>query len=56
MNYTQIASLVGAVLAVVIGGLGIFFTWFTPADGLGLVFAGLAILGVHIGGTTASNT
>lgn len=56
MNYTQIASLAGAVLAVLIGGIGIFLNWFTPADGLGLVFAGLAILGVHIGGTASSNS
>ena len=56
MSTTQIMSLTGAILAVLIGGIGMFFNWFTPADGLGLVFAGLAILGVHIGGTTSSNS
>jgi hypothetical protein len=56
MSYTQIASLLGAVLAVAIGGVGIFLNWFNAADGLGLIFAGLAILGVHTGGTVASNT
>lgn len=53
MNYSQIASIIGAVLAVGIGGLGIFLGWFGAPDGLGLIMAGLAILGVHTGGSVA---
>lgn len=52
MNWTQIGSIIGAVLAVVIGGVGILLGWFTPADGLGLILAGLSILGVHYGGVS----
>lgn len=47
MSYTQGASIVGAILAVLIGAGGIYLGWFGAADGLGLIFAGLSILGVH---------
>ena len=50
MNWSQIGSIVGAVLAVFIGGSGIFFNWFTVPEGMALVLAGLSILGVHSGG------
>jgi hypothetical protein len=53
MNYSQIASIIGAILAVVTGALGIYLQWFSAGDGLGLIFAGLAILGVHTGGSVA---
>lgn len=55
MNYSQIASITGAILSVVIGGVGIFFGWFSAPDGLGLIMAGLAILGVHTGGSVAGS-
>lgn len=55
MTYTQIASIVGAILAVIVGGLGIFLGWFSGADGLGLILAGLSILGVHAGGSVAGS-
>lgn len=55
MNYSQIASIIGAVLAVLIGALGIWLQWFGAADGLGLIMAGLAILGVHSGGSVAGS-
>ena len=44
---SQIASIIGAILAVLIGAGGIFLGWFNAADGLGLVFAGLSLLGIH---------
>lgn len=56
MSYTQIASLIGATLAVLIGGLGMFFGWFSPPEGLGLILAGLSILGVHTSGPVSGNT
>lgn len=56
MSYTQIMSIVGAVLAVGIGGLGIFLGWFGTPDGLALIFAGLSILGIHTSGPVAGNT
>ncbi len=56
MSYTQIASLVGAVLAVGVGVAGLALGWFqSPADGLGLILAGLSILGIHQGGPVAGN-
>ncbi len=55
MNYSQIASLIGAVLAVIVGALGIVLGWFAPADGIGLIMAGLAIVGVHTGGSVAGS-
>lgn len=55
MNYSQIASIVGSVLAVIVGAVGIFFQWFSPAEGVGLIMAGLAILGVHSGGSVAGS-
>lgn len=56
MTNTQLASIVGAVLAVAIGGLGIFLGWFSVPDGLALIFAGLSILGVHASGPVSGNT
>lgn len=55
MTYTQLSSIVGAVLAIIIGGLGTYLQWFTSADGLGLIVAGLSILGVHAGGSVAGS-
>lgn len=55
MNYSQIASITGAVLAVLIGGVGIFLGWFDIPNGLALISAGLAILGVHTGGSVAGS-
>lgn len=55
MTYTQIASIIGAVLAVGIGGLGLFFGWFGTPDGLALIFAGLSILGIHTSGSVAGS-
>lgn len=55
MNNSQIFSFVGSILAVIIGGLGIFLQWFTAPEGLGLIMAGLAILGVHTGGSYAGS-
>lgn len=56
MSYTQIGSLVGAILAVAVGVAGIALHWFTAPEGLGLVLAGLSILGVHSGGPVSGNT
>ncbi len=42
-----VASIIGAIVAVLIGVGGIVLGWFPSADGLGLIFAGLSILGVH---------
>lgn len=55
MTYTQIASIVGAVLAVVIGAGGLIFGWFGTPDGLALIFAGLSILGIHTSGPVSGN-
>lgn len=55
MTYTQWASILGAVLAIIIGGLGTYLQWFGAADGLGLIVAGLSILGVHVGGSVAGS-
>lgn len=56
MTFTQIASIVGAVLATGIGALGIALQWFDVQNGLALIFAGLAILGIHTSGPVAGNT
>lgn len=53
MNYSQIGSIIGAVLAVIIGAVGIWLGWFGAGDGLGFITAGLAVLGVHSGGSVA---
>ncbi len=55
MSYSQIASLIGAVLAVAVGVAGMALHWFAPAEGLGLILAGLSILGVHSGGPVSGN-
>lgn len=55
MTYTQTASVIGAVLAVIIGGIGIFLQWFGVPDGMGLILAGLSILGVHASGSVAGS-
>lgn len=47
MTTTQVASIVGAVLAVALGIGGIVMGWFGAPDGLGLAMIGLSILGVH---------
>jgi hypothetical protein len=49
-NWTQLGSILGAVLAIIIGGGGILLNWFPVADGMGLIVTGLSILGVHYGG------
>lgn len=55
MNISQLGSIIGAILAVVIGGLGIFLSWFSVPDGLALITTGLAILGIHSGGSVAGS-
>lgn len=55
MTITQIGSILGAVLAVAIGGLGIFLNWFGTADGMALILAGLSILGIHTSGSVAGS-
>lgn len=55
MNYSQMASIIGAILAVAIGGIGIWQGWFDAPNGLALISAGLAILGVHTGGSVAGS-
>lgn len=50
MNWTQLASIIGAIIAVAIGVLGNLQGWFPVADGYGLILSGLSILGVHYGG------
>lgn len=55
ITYTQIASVVGAVLAVGVGIVGIWLQWFSTAEGLGLILAGLSILGVHTSGSVAGS-
>ena len=47
MTFAQATSILGAVLAVLIGAGGIYLGWFGAGDGMGLIFAGLSILGVH---------
>jgi hypothetical protein len=39
----------------IVGAVGIFLQWFTPPEGLGLIMAGLAILGVRTGGSYAGS-
>jgi hypothetical protein len=39
--------------AIIVGRLGIFLQWFTAPEGLGLIVAGLSILGVDTGGSLA---
>ena len=56
MNYSQVSSVVGAVLAIIIGALGIWQGWFGAGDGMGYIVLGLSILGVHVGGATANNS
>lgn len=53
MTYTQVASIIGAVLAVVVGGVGIWQGWFAAADGYGLILIGLSVLGIHYSPPTA---
>jgi len=58
-NWSQIVSVIGAVLAILVGVAGLALGWFGAngsAEGLGLIFAGLAVLGVHTGGPVAGNT
>lgn len=55
ITYTQIASIIGAVLAVVIGGLGIWLQWFGPAEGVVLIGLGLSNLGIHWSGSVAGS-
>lgn len=55
MTNVQIASIIGAVLSVLIGAAGIFLKWFGVADGMALIFAGLSILGVHQSGSVAGS-
>lgn len=56
MTYVQIASIIGAVLSVLIGAAGMFFGWFSVQEGLGFIFAGLAVLGIHTSGPVSGNT
>jgi len=55
MNYSQIASITGAVLAVVVGILGLLKGTMSGAEAMGLITAGLAVLGVHSGGSVAGS-
>lgn len=55
-NWSQIISVGSALLAVVVGLLSMAVGWMTPVQGIGLVLAGLSLLGIHTGGTVAGNT
>ncbi len=55
ITYTQIASIIGAILAVITGGVGIWLGWFSAAEGMGLILAGLSILGIHTSGSVAGS-
>jgi hypothetical protein len=55
-NWSQIGSVIGALLAVAIGLASIPLGWMTPAAGLATAFVGLSMLGVHVGGAIAGNT
>lgn len=55
MNNSQFFSVLGAILAVLVGGISIFLGWVTPPEGMAIIFAGLSILGIHTGGSYAGS-
>jgi len=55
MNTSQIVSITGAILAVVVGLVGGFLGWITPIDAIALASVGLSLVGVHVGGSVAGS-